>query len=382
MPSTIFSSNAKLMIPIINYILLDSTSIESSIDYNNTILLGEALFHDTSLSARGSQSCATCHNPSHAFIDDRENSLIGASLGDDGISLADRNAPMVTYSAFIPSFRIGKEDENLTTYKGGQFWDGRSLDLVEQAKQPFLNPDEMQMSDEASVVERVLANDDYVRAMKILYGDNIFSSDSNAFNAVADAIATFESSSALSTFDSRYDKSILGDITLTDEEQEGEALFISSGCIICHNNEARRDSPTLFTFFGYQNIGIPKNTALRNANNKGETFIDHGLLDNPNIDDSNQDGRFRVPSLRNVAVSAPYMHNGVFKTLKAVVHFYNTRDLNFAINPETNEVWRESEVLENRFRGIGNLGLNDSQEDAIIAFLKTLTDERYESYIE
>jgi cytochrome c peroxidase len=140
------------------------------IDSNETnsaekIALGGALFNDTSLSLTKTQSCASCHNPTQAFIDNRENSVQKAvSVGDDGVSLGDRNAPMVTYSAFSPEFSATRNG-----FRGGQFWNGSAKNLTEQAKGPFLNPVEMQMPDAQSVVERVSENSSYIEQLQAIY---------------------------------------------------------------------------------------------------------------------------------------------------------------------------------------------------------------------
>jgi len=89
-----------------------------------------------------------------------------------------------------------------------------------------------------------------------------------------------------------------------------------------------------------------------------------------------------VATLRNIAVTGPYMHNGLFKDLKTVVHFYNTRDVEGAINPETGESWEEGEVdATKNVNELGDLGLTDEEEDALVAFMKTLTDKQYEHLI-
>lgn len=341
--------------------------------------LGELFFNDTSFSLTRTQSCATCHNPDQAFIDTRSNSVSGAvSLGDNNSSLGDRNTPMITYSSFSPTFA-----ERGNGFVGGQFFDGRAADLVEQAKHPFLNPVEMQMPDVASVIERINENETYVEQLKALYGSTVFDDNDTAFTAMADAIATFESSSIFAAFDSKFDTSGRGrraTTELTDEEREGQRLFRQNRCTSCHRD---RGGNSLFTNFEYENIGIPKNEAVRALNGKQSEFVDLGLSDNPNIDDDNQDGKFKVPSLRNIAVTAPYMHNGKFQNLATVVHFYNTRDVSGAINPETGLVWESAEVEDNKVAGnrVGNLGLSDAEEAAIVAFLETLTDNRYESLI-
>jgi len=359
----------------------DDNSVE--INITDTISLGEALFNDKDLSFSRSLSCAGCHSPDQAFVDDRETSLVGASLGDDNISLGDRNAPMVTYASYIPEFSALTDDiSGRSSYTGGQFWDGRAANLIEQAKGPFLNDVEMQMPDVASVIIRVREKEAYVVAMKEYYGENIFEQDEDAFEALAKAIADFESSPALSTFDSRYDKYQADSIMLTDQELEGKVLFTTTAhCSACHSHRDTADSPTLFTLFGYENIGVPKNSELRLQNGQASDFIDKGLLEHPDVNDTYKEGRFKVPSLRNVAVTAPYTHNGKFKTLKTMVHFYNTRDTTDAINPDTDLEWEPSEVKRNRTNLIGSLKLTDAQEDALVAFLKTLTDERYEYLI-
>ncbi len=344
------------------------------LNITDTVILGKALFQDKDLSFSHSLSCSSCHSIDHAMVDDRVGSNIGASLGDDGNSLGDRNAPMVTYASYSPTFSsVGN-----TAFRGGQFWDGRASTLIDQAKGPFLNDIEMQMPDIALVVARIMEKEVYVLAFKKFYGDTIFDTDEDAFEALAKAIADYESSPEVSTFDSKFDKYQKGEVNFTDQERLGESLFESSGCFTCHTNRSFGNVPALFSSYSYHNIGVPKNNALRLLNGVSSTYIDKGLSNRDDFNDTAQDGLFKMPSLRNIAVTAPYTHNGGFKTLKAMVHFYNTRDVAGAINPDTNLPWEPSEVMTNRFKRVGNLKLTDEEEDAIIAFLKTLTDERYE----
>lgn len=326
-------------------------------------ILGEQLFNDTAFSRNRTMSCATCHNPEQAFVDTRSNTVNSAtSLGDDGSSLGDRNSPTIGYAHFIPAFT----QDGRT--RGGLFFDGRANDLIEQAKGPFLNPVEMNMPSEASVITRLQENQDYITAMQTFYGANIFNNTDTAYTAMADAIATFESTSTFSPFDSDRDNN-----NLSASAQRGEALFRSSNCVRCHDD---RGGNPLFTDFSYRNLGVPINTAVREINNNP---TDLGLAQNPAVNNRREEGKFKVPTLRNIAVTAPYMHNGVFSTLKAVVHFYNTRDIG-GINPETNQVWRSPEVTRNLERNdIGDLGLSDSQEDDIVAFLESLTDAQYKN---
>ncbi|RLA70744.1 MAG: methylamine utilization protein MauG [Epsilonproteobacteria bacterium] len=351
----------------------DTTSTETTQSSTVSVVistkeeLGESLFSDTSLSLTRTMSCATCHDPLHAFIDTRANGVNGAvSLGDDGSSLGDRNSPMASYASFTPSF-------DLTNLSGGQFLDGRALDLTEQAKGPFLNPVEMQMPDESSVIDRVRENDSYVATMESLYGETIFDDTDSAYTAIADAIAAFESTAAFSPFDSDFDTN-----TMSAAAIRGRDLFRSRrvNCVRCHDD---RGDNALFTNFTYENLGLPANTNVRSQNGHG---LDHGLLDNPDVSAQTEDGKFKVNSLRNVAVTAPYMHNGVFQDLKTVVHFYNTRDTG-GINPETGSAWEAAEINRPNIvtNDVGNLGLSDAEEDDIVAFLEALTDAKYKDLI-
>lgn len=350
------------------------TTDSESFGYDQ-IALGEKLYHDTNLSNNRTMSCATCHVIDSAFVDPRPTNLsLGASLGDDGISIGDRNAPTVGYASFSPRFHFDS-DEGL--FIGGQFLDGRSDDLTAQAKGPFLNPVEMNMPDAASVVERVKENSEYVAEFKRIYGEDIFDDTQKAYEALAATIAKFEKSDTFSPFNSKYDKALKGEAILTEQEKRGLVLFNGKAeCAACHPADGEK---ALFTDFSYDNLGVPVNHPLRDANGKGDTFVDNGLYDNPYVSDETLKGAFKVSTLRNIAVTGPYMHNGVFKDLATVVHFYNTRDVEGAVNPETGKVWEKGEVEINKNTAeLGNLGLTAEEEADLVAFLKTLTDEQYE----
>jgi cytochrome c peroxidase len=139
-----------------------------------------------------------------------------------------------------------------------------------------------------------------------------------------------------------------------------------------------------FSNYEYHNLGVPINQAVRKANGKGADFIDHGLLDNPKITDKSQDGKFKVPTLRNVAITGDYMHNGVFKELKTVILFYDKFN-NPKHNPETGKPWAKPEVDNNialKTKEFKAPALTDKKVDALVAFLKTLTDKRYEHFLD
>ncbi|MEL6414232.1 MAG: cytochrome c peroxidase [Pseudomonadota bacterium] len=344
--------------------------------------LGKALFHDPNLSLNRTQSCSTCHDPEFAFADPRG----AASLGDDGVSLGDRSAPSAAYAAFSPPFHIDEEGNA----RGGQFWDGRAETLAEQAGGPPLNPAEMGMPSRQAVVGRILENEDYVAAFKAHFGDAVLSDADTGYNAMTDAIAAFEMTDELSPFNSRYDRYLDGATELTREEQLGEALFFSqqfTNCGMCHQlrpTGVRQREP--FSNYEFHNVGTPENTALRMENGVPIGTIDDGLASNERASSASNRGKFKVPTLRNVAITAPYMHNGVFQDLRTVILFYNrynTRSESRHINPETGQMFRNPEVpstlaMEKLTHG---RALKDREIDALVAFLKTLTDERYEHLI-
>jgi len=351
------------------------------------VALGEALFFDTNLSLNRTQSCATCHNPAAAFTDARENASGRAvSLGDDGQSLGDRNTPSITYAVLIPDF--GRDDTGV--YAGGAFYDGRARDLVDQAGQPFTNPIEMNLPDNAAVVARVAENPSHAESLKRIFGAGVFEDEDAAFRAITESIVAFESTPQFAPFDSKYDRFLRGEYEFTVEEELGRKLFYSRvfNCHSCHLTDQREMiEASAFTTHRYHNIGVPANQAVRAKNGLGPQHRDLGLLENPGIDDPAEAGKFKVPTLRNVAVTAPYMHNGLFENLETVILFYNRFILTnpeSQTNPETGEPWGEPEVPETV--DIDLLGdgqpISPLQVRPLVAFLETLTDRRYEPLLE
>lgn len=346
--------------------------------------LGKALFFDVNLSKNRTQSCASCHDPEHGFADPRGM----ASPGDDGASLGDRNAPTAAYSRFSPTFQKTSHG----SWVGGQFMDGRAATLEDQAGGPPLNPVEMNMKDAAAVAERLRENPIYVEAFPALFGESVLDDPGAAYNALKAAIAAFERTSEFSPFDSKYDRFLRGEVDLTKDEELGRVLFFSqqfTNCSQCHQlSKSAIDPQETFTDYTFHNIGTPENVALRAMNGVAPGTIDEGLAANPAVDgDSGQRGKFRTPTLRNVAVTGPYMHNGVFKDLRTVVLFYNiynTRSKDRMINPETGAPFGPPPVPETLSLDKLTHGpaLEDVRIDAIVAFLKTLTDARYEHLLD
>lgn len=343
-------------------------------------LLGSQLFFDVNLSKHRNQSCASCHDAAHGFVDARKLVDRGAvSVGSDNISHGGRNAPTASYAALTPVFHRMDNGE----YRGGMFLDGRASSLADQAAGPFVNPVEMQMENEAAVVDRVLENTSYEMKFKQLYGAAVFENKVHAFRAITDAIAQFEQTELFMPFDSKYDRVMRGEEKFTAQEELGRTLFFSQQFTNCNSCHQLNSSPFFeretFSNYEYRNIGVPANSAL------GLTAVDQGLLDNPKVDGLKQRGKFKVPTLRNVAVTGPYMHNGVFKDLRTVVLFYDHyNNPKRQVNPETGKPWLAPEVSENIDMKTLEIGpaLDDRRVDALVAFLKTLTDQRYESLLD
>ncbi len=328
--------------------------------------LGKRLFFEQSLSTPEGQSCSSCHDPAAGFADPVIGLPVsrGAHIGRYG----NRNDMPAAYAAFAPPLHYDKEDD---VWVGGLFWDGRANTLAEQAKGPPLNPLEMANPDIATVAGKL----PYKRMFEQVYGADALTDPEQAYDHMADAIAAYEKSAELSPFTSKFDYYLKGQAQLTEQELRGLRIFEAEdkgNCAACHPSRPFEDgTPPLFTDYTYDNLGVPKNPENpfyllpKNLNPQGQDFIDTGLGET--LKDSAQNGKFRVPTLRNVAITPPYMHNGVFKALFSVVAFYNTRDL---------ADWPAPEVAENVNRDeLGNLGLLSNQEmEDLVAFMKTLTD--------
>lgn len=318
--------------------------------------LGKILFQEKDFSFNGTQSCQTCHHHMAGYTDptnSRDPYVSAVSLGDDGISLGRRNAPSAAYAGYSPVLHQAGDGQ----YYGGLFWDGRATGtelndpLAEQAQGPPLNPVEMNMPSKEAVVD-VVRSAGYATFFLRVFGEDALDDTEKAYDNVARSIAAYERSIEVQKFNSRFDRE-----ELTDREANGRELFVQH-CAKCHSMEDTTGQGPIFTNHGYTNIGIPVNPLLSG------NPIDLGLGGFLNL--AAQDGKFKVPTLRNIAVTAPYGHNGYFATLKDIINFKNTRDLGG---------WDAPEVEANlNTADLGNLGLNDQQVDEITAFLMTLTD--------
>ena len=326
--------------------------INNNLGLSSVELLGKNIFFDKSLSSPEGQSCGSCHSPARAFSDPLGRIISpGAVRGLFGT----RNSPMVSYNAFSPQRYYDNTDQ---TYVGGFFWDGRANTLEEQAEKPFFNHVEMNNADIAELVEKIKAGA-YAELFTNIYGQDALDDNTVAFNYALQSIAEFEKSRQVNPFSSKYDRSLRGEVKLNDMELKGLELFNGKAmCGNCHPTSVVQGyKEVLFTDFTYDNIGLPQ----VNAANP----IDLGL--GAIVNNANENGKFKVPSLRNVAISAPYFHNGFAKNLDEVMVFYNERDKPGKFpSPEVSSTMNTDEL--------GDLKLSPAEIKAVIAFLQTLTD--------
>ncbi|MDW8301599.1 MAG: cytochrome c peroxidase [Bacteroidia bacterium] len=276
------------------------------------VQLGKMLFFDKSLSKDKTIACASCHIPQYAFSDSGNTVSKGVHQGK-----TIRNTPMIFNAVYQDRF----------------FMDGRAKSLEEQALGPLLHPQEMGMT-EKEIVQVVKSNPTYKKLFKECYGEiNL--------KTICAAIACFERT-IIST-SSPYDRDLQGDTTaLTPAQKRGRALFFSFkiGCQKCHNGH-------LLTNREFMNIGLD------------EEYKDQGLY---NITKQEADkGKFITPSLRNVAITPPYMHDGRFRTLEEVIDFYATG----------------GKSHPNKAPQMSSFILSPSQKADLIAFLHSLTDDQF-----
>jgi cytochrome c peroxidase len=376
--------------------------------------LGAQLFKDKNLSLNKTQSCSSCHSLSvlqgasapldraRGFVDP-DNAKNGSTVSKGAVSgrFGKLNAPSISYAAHSPFFHW---DEKEGLYIGGQFWNGRANTLAEQAKQPFLNPDEMAMPNKWAVVSRVTEKSSYRKLFKQAYGINLAAlpdypkqkisrikipaSVDKVYNKLVKAISEFEKTKTFNKFNSKFDYVLAGMTLFTPLERKGSELFndeAKGNCAACHISEPEHGEygelkPPLFTDFTYDNIGAPRNVSI--PNNPPPNPGLGGRSDIAKIDlAGNEIGKNKVMSLRNIAITPPYGHNGVFSTLEQITHFYNTRD-SLGEVPDNLDPgfgitgWPKPEVVRNVNNSeLGDLKLTLEEEQAIVAFMKTLTDD-------
>ena len=367
---------------------------------NQIELVGKRVFEDRSLSQPAGVACATCHDPARGFQGDNGSPHQGVARGSRPDSFGNRNTPSLMYASFAPPFSFidERDDETGKVEKipvGGQFLDGRARDLVAQFEGPLLNPVEMNAPSKRFAVETI-RDGAYASLVREVYGEKIFDNSDSAFEKIAQAVASFESSARFHPFASKFDDYLRGRAELTPLEAKGFALFKDEkkgNCLACHagKEDSRKPADWLFTDFTYDALGAPKNGAIP-SNHK----TDLGLCKQPGLekiapasfDIQSVCGAFKVPTLRNVAVTGPYLHNGVFAKLRDVVAFYATRDTDPArwFSKDGGKVAKFND-LPAQFHANVNAKevpydrkpgqkprLSEKDIAAITAFLETLTD--------
>jgi cytochrome c peroxidase len=355
--------------------------------------LGKALFFDTDLSANENMSCAACHAPEVGFVgpDQDINASSAVYPGTVQTRFGNRKPPTAAYGGASPVLYYDTEEE---LWIGGMFWDGRATGwtlgdpLAEQAQGPFLNPLEQNMPNARLVCLRV-AQSNYADFFEEVWGAGTldFTKDvAGTYERIARSIAAYERSAEVNPFSSKYDYYLRGEAELTEEELLGLELFEGKAmCSACHISQpGDSGEEPLFTDFTYDNLGIPKNlenpfySMPKNWNPDQEAWIDYGLggflkgagfpaeVYEPEL------GKHKVPTLRNVDLRPypefvkAYGHNGYFKSLEDIVHFYNTRDV---------ETWPAAEYADTMNTDeLGDVGLTADEEAAIVTFMKTLSD--------
>lgn len=403
--------------------------------------LGKSIFFDTNLSINSNMACAACHGPQVGWTGPTESINAAGAVYEGSVAgrFGNRKPPSAAYATFSPVLHFsleGNMKEQEAEFEGGNFWNGRATGeklgnpAADQAQAPFLNPVEQASPDKACIVYRVCAATYPVTFEQVwgagacgiawpadvntvcateggvvsLSGSDREKVDQN-YDRLALSIAAFEASPETNAFTSKYDAYLKGEAKLSKLEKKGLHMFKSKGkCANCHTMDSGPNGrPPLFTDYTYDNLGVPRNpqnpwyeqTAF---NPMGEDWLDLGLggflqsrIDYLQYAPDNL-GKQKVPTLRNVdkrpypGFVKAYTHNGFFKTLKGVVHFYNTRDVKPSCESQgiynateamalANDCWPEPEVSMNvNTTELGNLHLTDDQEDAIVAFLKTLSD--------
>lgn len=386
--------------------------VHSSASSNAALLVvaGGRIFEDKDLSLKQNQSCASCHDMEFGFTS--PNTLVNATgavmFGSVVSRFGSRKPPSAAYATQSPVLHYDAEDD---TFVGGNFWDGRATGArlgspsAEQAEGPFVNPVEQALPDIACVVYRVsrasYANI-YTNAYDKRINSIVWPANTDALcrtegstvpitpaaraivgleiDRIGLAIAAFEASPRVNAFSSKHDQVLAGKAKFTHQEEAGRQLYEGkAACAACHPNVGEG---ALMTDYTFDNIGVPSNP-YNPARLQNSAFRDLGLGGAFALPE--RWGAQKVPTLRNIDrrpgnAEKSYMHNGVFKSLEQVVHFYNTRDVlpncvslphpAFGVN-----CWPAPEVAENvNVDELGNLGLTPAQEAALVAYLRTLSD--------
>ena len=402
----------ELIVMVFFMIFLSASTTTVASNLTRVEKLGKNLFFDK-ISSPDWMSCATCHAHDVGWTGPIPgiNKKGGVYRGAIPTRFGNRKPPSAAYATLSPIFHFDEAEE---LFIGGNFWDGRATGEVlgnpaaDQALGPFLNPVEQNNSSKHAVCIQVAASK-YAGLFEDVWGPGSLDCSPTGVEAMYDqiglSIAAYENSSEVNQFSSKFDAFLAGEAKLSDKEIWGLALFEGKAmCSLCHPTGVA----SAFTDFSYDNLGVPRNPdnpfydmdeeLLDDGspiNPAGSDWIDPGLggflATMPEwhaMADENM-GKQKVPTLRNVGkrpgngYPKAYTHNGYFKSLKSIVHFYNTRDVkplcpdSFTTEKDALKMdcWPEPEVAVNvNSDELGDLGLTDAEEDAVVAFLNTLSD--------
>jgi cytochrome c peroxidase len=365
-------------------------------------LLGKRIFEDARLSEPQGMSCMSCHAPEHAFQGNNGSKIPAVALGSRPGQFGTRKTPTIMYKSYSPDFGFYKDiDDGKETLeaKGGQFWDGRAKNLAEQISGPLTNPLEMNNPSTDAVVAKV-KDADYAELMKALYGEAIFDDPKAAMDKIAGAVTAYEETKRFAPFSSKFDDWLRGKAQLSSQELHGYKLFIDpnkGNCTACHAGDPKSKDPNdwIFTDFTYVALGAPRNAAI--PANADPAFKDLGLCAQPGLAQKlpkeialdSLCGMFKAPTLRNIAVTGPYFHNGVISSLREAVTIYATRDTDPAhwYPRQGNGVNKYDDLTDAAKANVDikevpydrkpgqNARLNYEEIDALVAFLNTLTDK-------
>jgi cytochrome c peroxidase len=360
--------------------------------------LGRKLFFDPRLSSSGQLSCASCHDPAHAYGPPTARPVEAG--GKDMSRFGFRAVPSLRYAQVTPYFTehfFDSDDEpnagvdNGPT--GGLTWDGRADRGRDQARLPLLSSSEMANESPAVVVARVKKSP-YASLLRDAFGTAIFDNTEKAFTGVLQALEAFEQQhTEFYPYSSRYDAYLIGKAVLTAQEARGLAVFndpAKGNCAHCHPSALGADgTPPQFTDYGFAALGVPRNMDI--PANADPAFYDLGLCGPLRTDLRRHPeycGMFKTPTLRNVALRRSFFHNGVFHTLKEVLSFYAERDTNAGkwYRRNADGTVRKFDDLPPGYhanvnieppfdRHAGDEPVLSAQEiDDIVAFLQTLND--------
>jgi cytochrome c peroxidase len=358
--------------------------------------LGRALFFDPALSASGAMSCASCHNPNHAY--GPPDSRPVRAGGRDGSAPGKRAVPSLRYLQTLPVFTEHGYDNDGDDSRdngptGGHNWDGRAATAHDQARIPLMSAHEMANKNEAELVAR-LGRSMLAPRLRAAFGPGFFEQPERGFRAIVMALEVFQQSPAdFYPYSSKYDEYLRGRAMLDEREKHGLRLFNDrdkGNCASCHPSAIGASGAfPQFTDYGFNALGAPRNAAI--AANRRADYYDLGLCGPDRRDLASRPeycGLFRAPTLRNAAIRTVFFHNGIFHRLEDVMQFYVRRDLSPArwyrrdsrggVTPydDMPAQYRGNVNVEPPFDGRpgGAPALSARDIGDIIAFLRTLTD--------